>query len=304
MAKKPLSIYQTPDRAGKDIITLLRLNSVYGRRLSEVFEDWLELIEATLMMEAKHLLWQRTFGISAPDTVEVQALWTRMRARYDQHDHVFTRFAQALGVLKNAAVHDYQDIIGSCYMEIGASNVWKGQYFTPIEIAKLMAMVNDDIPARVYSRIRDAIAATPGAQDLIDAADMATTRLGDNEWFWFELIPLIWPQFEPISVYDCCCGSGVMFVATASLMPRWLTRWGFVRFYGQDVDADCARMANINCLIHGFNGHGLRCDLAAGRDPRPAPAEVDWNALWPVRASIKVTTITVEPVHIMVLEPA
>jgi len=303
MAKKAArspSDYQTPDRAGKDIITLLTLNSVYGRRLSEVFGDWLELIEATLMMEAKHLLWQRTFGICAPDTVEVQALWTQMCDRYDQNETVFTNFAQALGVLKDAAVHDYQDIIGSCYMEIGAPNVWKGQYFTPIEIAKLMAMVNDDIPARVYSRIRDAIAATPGAQDLIDAADMATTRLGDNEWFWFELIPLIWPQFDPVTVCDPCVGSGIMLITTGGSMAPWLTRWGFVQLYGQDVDKKCAQMAKINCLLYGFNGHGLRCDLAAGRDPRPAPAEVDWDAIWPVRERIEI----IEPVHVMVLEPA
>ena len=305
MAKaKPPSAYQTPDLAGKDIIKLLTLNSVYGRRLSDVFDDWIALVEATLMMEPKHLLWQRKFGIPAPDTSEVQALWTRMRASYDQHDCVFTHFAQALGVLKNAATHAYEDILGSCSMEIGAANAWKGQFFTPMAVAKMMAMVNNDIPERVYSRIRAAIIATPAAQALIDAADLDATRAGKNEWFWFELIPLIWPQFDPVTAYDPCVGSGIMLIATGGSLAPWMSRWGFVQFYGQDVDKTCAQMANINFLLYGFNGHGLRCDLAAGRDPRPASAEVDWDALWPVRERIEITTATVEAVPAMALELA
>jgi type I restriction-modification system DNA methylase subunit len=40
--------------------------------------------------------------------------------------------------------------------------------------------------------------------------------------------------------------------------------WGFVQFYGQDIDQTCVQMAQINMMLHGLNGYSMKCAVAVG----------------------------------------
>ena len=60
---------------------------------------------------------------------------------------------------------------------------------------------------------------------------------------------------------DCCCGSGVIFLAAASTLPQWMVQLGLVQFYGADIDETCVKMARLNCMLYGMNGYGLKCTL-------------------------------------------
>jgi type I restriction-modification system DNA methylase subunit len=282
--KKGEAAYVAPTAAAKEIKKLLEQNTAIGRRLHEVFDDFIELAEAALRMEPHHLLSQTLHGCLAAEPDDVAELWTKKRAIYSRTDAgskpYFDRFTLALAILKKTAKEEWRDTIGDLYMEVG-SNAWNGQFFTPFPLAQMMAqMTCTEVPALVYERIREAIAATDGAAALIAAHNLDATAAGDDEWVWHELMPLIWPQFTPVSIYDPAVGSAVTLVAAASALPKYMSEWGLVEFKGQDIDATCCLLASINMMLYGLNGHALRCKLAAGEDIRPERGSVDWPAFF------------------------
>lgn len=70
-------------------------------------------------------------------------------------------------------------------------------------------------------------------------------------------------RFEPVTVYDCCCGSGTMLLAVAEIMPQWMINYNLVQFYGQDIDYHCVLMARINFMLFGLNGYAGKMAIAA-----------------------------------------
>jgi len=77
-----------------------------------------------------------------------------------------------------------------------------------------------------------------------------------------KIVPLCAEFIEPVTVCDCCCGSGAMLLAAAEQFDPWMLDWGLVQFYGQDIDLRCTKMARINMMIYGLNGYGIKCALA------------------------------------------
>ena len=47
-----------------------------------------------------------------------------------------------------------------------------------------------------------------------------------------------------------------MLLAAAAQLPREAVQRGWVRFYGQDIDATCVKMAQANTMLYGLNGWG------------------------------------------------
>jgi len=201
-------------------------------------------------------------GKPAEDTEEVQKRFQRLRERY-RNPVYFDRFAEALGYLILSAEDDWNDTIGDIYMEFGISNKHTGQFFTPFHIASLMArMTMDDIPALVHERIKTACKENPLAQAML----IAGLAIDDSEqaeaWFFGKVLPTVAADIEPVTILDPACGSGVMFLAAASEVPRWMLDWNFVRFYGMDIDQTCVNMAKVNILLHGLNGFSIKCAIA------------------------------------------
>jgi len=283
--KKAEEAFVSANAAVKAIKKLLEQNTAIGRRLPEVFDDWIALSVAALWMQPQHLWSLRLHGRLADDPADVADLWARMRSIYSGSTAgpgpYFERFKAALAILERTAEMEWRDTLGDLYMEIGCPNSGAGQFFTPFELAKMMAQIScTGMIDLVYTRLREAIAKAEGAADFIAEHDLAATAAGDDAWVWEDLLPLIWPQFEPVTICDPCVGSGVVLLAAGSTMPRWITAWGMVQLYGQDIDHTCTQMAHINSMIYGLNGYGLRCKLASGEDIRPASGEVDWSALF------------------------
>jgi hypothetical protein len=89
-----------------------------------------------------------------------------------------------------------------------------------------------------------------------------------QEWYLTRVIPACIEQFEPVTVNDPACGSGVLLLAYASTLPRWMVELGLVQFSGQDIDQLCVRMARINFALYGVNGYNIRLAAALiGTDP-------------------------------------
>jgi hypothetical protein len=249
-----------PDAA--EIARLLDSITLAGHRPEEIFNDWLEMIAAALERAPAHLKSLRETGQIADDLPAVQDLWSRMRARYPRW--AFDKFNQALAALIAAATDgDYRDVLGLIYMAWGWPNNAMGQYFTSGEICKMMArMVMGDIEDELKARVLAAAQHSPVAQ----AALLTGLAIDDPDeamqWLLDRVIPACAPYLEPITVLDCCCGSGAMFLGFAAHCPRWALNLGLIQFYGQDIDMTCVLMAKINLMIHNLNGYGIKCALA------------------------------------------
>lgn len=66
------------------------------------------------------------------------------------------------------------------------------------------------------------------------------------------LVAILRP-FDNCRVYDCCCGSGGMFVQSIKFIEAHSGNRGMVSIYGQEANADTWKMAKINMAIRGID---------------------------------------------------
>ncbi len=256
------------------IIRILEKITAAGVGESQIFDDFLDIVHDCLEQLPRHVASLRKNGLLANDPSEMSMRWEGLRSRYKNNKYYFDLFAQAFAVLMQSAEEDWNDTIGEVYMEFGHPSKWGGQFFTPFPLAKMMAaMTTTDIPQVVHLRIKAACADDPMAEAILMTGMLLKEDTGS--WYFEKLIPSIAHKVAPVSVHVPSCGSGVMFLATASVIPRWMLDWGFVRFYGQDVDQTCVQMAKINMMLYGLNGYSLKCAVALGEsDPNGVAIEV------------------------------
>ncbi|MBK8467716.1 MAG: N-6 DNA methylase [Chloracidobacterium sp.] len=248
----------------KEIIKTLERITASGVSAFDIFDDFLNISLASLERLPDHVRSIAQTGKPADDTKEVQKRFERPRERYRSNNkYYFDLFAEALGYLLLSAEDDWNDTIGDVYMEFGISNKHSGQFFTPFHLAKLMAdLTVDNIPAQVHERIKAACRENPLAQAMLLTGLMIEDPDQAEAWFFNKVLPAVAPDIKPITVCDPACGSGVMFLAAASAVPRWMLDWNLVRFYGMDIDQTCVNMARLNILLHGLNGFSIKCALA------------------------------------------
>lgn len=209
-------------KSALDVIAELDRARWGAHRRSEIFLDWLDMVDASLRMLPWHVLSVMQSGTLAEDDDVTQALWSRLREKYQPAQ--FKHLARAFGVLLDTTEDEhgaptYRDVLGEIYMDM-AMNPGSGQFFTPWEVACLMAELQSDHGALVRER---------------HAVD----------------------DFTPVTVNDPACGSGVLLLAFASTYPVEMVRQGHVMFYGQDIDATCVKMAHCNMRLYGMNRSGF-----------------------------------------------
>ena len=68
------------------------------------------------------------------------------------------------------------------------------------------------------------------------------------------LVEILRP-FDNCRVYDCCCGSGGMFVQSAKFIQAHSGKRGDFSVYGQEANADTWKMAKINMAIRGIDAN-------------------------------------------------
>lgn len=252
-----------------ELIKHLTRATVSGHSQDQVFEDWLSLVEASLTALPDHLKAARETGKPAPDSPETQKLFTTLKARYGKHG--MEAFQQAFAVLLDST-EEYQDLLGQVYMDFAYANTHTGQFFTPWNIALMMARTND-ISKMVHERLIAAI----HKSSLATAMLLTGITLDGEEaekWYFEKVLPAALEHYEPVTIHDPACGSGVMLLAVAATLPPWMNQWGLVQYYGQDIDPTCVSMAKTNLMLYGLNGFAARCLMAAMPDEQKAPAPV------------------------------
>lgn len=107
------------------LIKLLQANA-YRHHMHDVFRDFVELSACALA--------------NAVDPVgrdQREAQYMRTIGKYNPEEA--SRFAQGLAELTGAMEEEPGDVLGSVFGELEQGNAARGQFFTPIEICKLMA---------------------------------------------------------------------------------------------------------------------------------------------------------------------
>jgi type I restriction-modification system DNA methylase subunit len=250
----------------REIVKLLtRISNYTHRRPSEVFDDWLGLAERFLDALPRHLESARLTGEPSPDTEETAAYWERLRQHYNAEQWGW--FAEAVNHLLDSTRDQeqgmiYRDIPGPIYMEIANPNVHAGQFFTPFDVAVVMAKMTAD-PDYLYQRIEEALLATKNPLVELALYPMQAPRTEGRIEVLRHFLPLVIATIKPITICDPACGSGVMLLAMAAQFPQWANELGLVQYYGQDIDHTCVSMARVNMMLYGLNGYALRCRMAA-----------------------------------------
>lgn len=122
------------------LIKLLQANG-YRHHLYDVFRDFVELAACSLAnacdpvgFDVREAQYMRTVGKYSSDEVQ--------------------RFPMMLGELVEAMAEEPGDVLGKVFGELEQGNAARGQFFTPIEICKLMAGLSMD-PAHVNRLIAE-----------------------------------------------------------------------------------------------------------------------------------------------------
>lgn len=263
-------------QTSKDIIRYLSRIEAQGIERHQIFDDFVDITEASLRMLPNHIEAARTTGQFAEDPQDVKELWDRLRSRYVKPSHsYFEEFQTAFMILlDNTSKFGYMDAIGQTYMDYANPSGWNGQYFTPYPVASMMAQITiGKIEPEINQRMtqaKDRFMQNASEIDRIvfQSKLMASYVLPDNdpdkalEFYFNEIYPMIYPYFDPIRVNDPACGSGIMFVAAAEHLPKYAVYFGLVQFYGQDIDQTCCQMARINSMLYGLNGYYIKNALA------------------------------------------
>ncbi len=281
--KNPAAHIANP--AVKEMIKIFeRIEQVSGYRSQQIYDDFLDLTEATLNALpglARAAVNKETFF----DTEETQAMWRRLHDKYNfdrayswgkkKDVTILNLFSEAFHILLEHASTPLQaygstsgdglggpDILGTIYMVYGSPSSWGGQFFTPWGCSQLISGILSDQGRAVYRNLRQALNQSP-------VWDVLGFKPGDT--FQDENLFAAACQFdgkgglnyyEPIKVMDPCVGSGILLLGFAASVPHWMNQYGLIQYHGVDIDVGCVKMSRLNFKLYGINDTTwIRCAL-------------------------------------------
>lgn len=300
------------DAQAAAIVKILDRNSALSgyRRPTDLFAEWLHIVELTLLRMPAHMKTISQLGVWDQDPPDVLEVWERVGRFYGTHKvQAYANFREAFELLcESADPNDMKDLLGPIYMAwVGGGKSW-GQFFTTMSLSKLLAsMVMDEGEVRtdLVRRVQAAIAQSPQPELAIPDQDA--------EWEAFIRVtgPIWGPYVEVFALSEPACGSGGMLLAGAQRFPRWALTTGLVQLHGIDLDPTCARMTRVNLMLYGLCPDYVICGNALTDSPTEiirkiaANREQRWRLAQPVQTLPAVTDVSVAeaPRPLAELEP-
>jgi type I restriction-modification system DNA methylase subunit len=123
----------------REITAILEANAG-AKRLSGVFEDFVEM---------SALAFRNT--VDPVGRADREALYLRIAGQYERVQ--LDRFAHALALVVLQMEESPQDVLGRLYMELALGNERLGQFYTPYDVAQLIATMSTD-PGAMAVQIR------------------------------------------------------------------------------------------------------------------------------------------------------
>lgn len=273
--------------AAREIVKLMEKLYHYGLGY-RAFETWIEMCHLSLdaMPDVVHHVAQGGQLGDYRDTPAIHERWERLT--HDMREEALDIYAQAFGILLEAThtqtlavtqphhvpVQEltYADVVGNVFQFFGMSKSHQsraGIFFTPWNVAWFMAqmmLATYDFEADLKARYVKALShpsVEPAATALSWGVLAASSVEDDGGWaseaFLTKLLPLVRssPDWEPFTIIDPCCGSGVMLLAAAKVVPRWALDCGFIQLYGVDIEPLCVEMCRLNMRLYGLSPSGI-----------------------------------------------
>ncbi|MER6367124.1 N-6 DNA methylase [Streptomyces mirabilis] len=117
----------------REIVKLLAANTG-AKRMSEVFDNFVEMAALAL---------RNAVDVRGSEVWQArEAQYLQIVGRYDRAE--LDRFAEALALVTMEMQREPCDVLGHLYMELELGNERLGQYYTPYDIAQLMAQIQID----------------------------------------------------------------------------------------------------------------------------------------------------------------
>jgi len=126
------------DHHQKAFISLLK-NNAHRHRPHEVFRDFCELSAIAISNAVDPLQYDAR-----------EARYLQIVKGYSKEE--INRFPAMLAHVVNALETGFADVLGSLFMALELGNHWKGQFFTPYEVSRLMAMMTMTDASAVVER--------------------------------------------------------------------------------------------------------------------------------------------------------
>ncbi|MFD8609470.1 N-6 DNA methylase [Streptomyces sp. NPDC059631] len=155
----------------REIVKLLVANTG-AKRMSEVFDNFVEMAALAL---------RNAVGIRGSKSwVAREGQYLQIAGGYSRTE--LNRFAHALALVTMEMERDPCDVLGRLYMELELGNERLGQFYTPYDVAQLMAEIQiDSVVEQVSTRgFADLYEPTCGAGAFIVALSQAMLEHGLN----------------------------------------------------------------------------------------------------------------------------
>lgn len=157
-----------------------------GRRMHEVFSDFLELSVCSLSNAVDRVNFERR-----------ESRYMQVVKQYERQQ--VERFPHMLGHLTLAMEGGFEDVLGSLFMAMEFGDEWRGQFFTPSTVSLFMAHVLMDsvTPEEIQQRggfltlLEPACGA--GGMVLAAAAALYGKRINPQQHLWVEAIDVALP---------------------------------------------------------------------------------------------------------------
>ncbi len=252
----------TPENAAGLLVKRLEKLTATGFGIRDLFEDFMKLANITLDALPAH--WEcLKRGEEPTDPPEIKKRFDAVMQRYardgEPSQYVYQLFGEMFAILLEASddgggTPSFKDALGEVYME-AISHGNNGEFYTPQHLTRAMARMNNPTEM-LREHLIEAGAQTQQGKIMSALGVDVRTWQTDSLIAWYMADAELRGHYEPVTVNDPACGSGVMLLSMAAEVPPVALQLRLIEFSGTDISHTAVEMCKLNMRLYGLNGAG------------------------------------------------